>query len=111
MIDLLAGKNERRSVKLPSDFGESVYVLGPRARKLFPPDGARLADSCGAGLLGEPCLAYTLPDGVELITNFGRDTGMYDWMLSEVILGNRNTLLREGRIIGETSEMPMASSQ
>lgn len=54
---------------------------------------------CSMKLKGSPCWIYTLPDATVLVTNFGRDNGMADWFLTEVILGYRDALVARGNII------------
>ncbi len=98
VIDVIAGSHERRELDVPN----GPVVLGETGHVNYadPPQSV-LKDSCGAGLVGGPCEAYTLSDGTELIMNFGKDTGLADWALNEVIIGNRSALLQSGRIIGQ----------
>jgi hypothetical protein len=98
LIDVIAGEHERREIRAAGFYG----VLGETGHVNFEfsaTPNVTTDDSCGAGLIGSPCIAYTLPGGVELIANFGKDNGLSDWALSELILGNRNLLLASGRVI------------
>jgi len=96
LIDVLAGKAERRQIDAAGGggtLGESGHV------NFIEPSNAVQVDSCGAGIIGAPCLALTLTGGVELVANFGKDNGFADWALSELVLGNRDLLISSGRVI------------
>ena len=96
MVDVVGGPHEHRSLSLPNGeatLGETGHV------NYLPPPEATVKDECGAGLIGAPCEAYTLPGDLELVVNFGFNNGMADWGLSEAILGSRDDLLLSGRII------------
>jgi hypothetical protein len=98
LIDVIAGAHERREIKAAGFDG----VLGETGHVNFEfsaTSNVTSGDSCGAGLIGAPCIAYSLPGGVELIANFGKDNGLADWALSELVLGKRDLLLASGRVI------------
>ena len=98
LIDVLAGKNEKRSIDAPGGggiLGESGHI------NVVTPADATPGDWCGAGLIGSPCWAYVMPGGVELVTNFGKDNGLADWALTELILARRDVLLSSGRVIAQ----------
>lgn len=98
LIDEIAGAHELRDIKA-AGFGG---VLGESGHVNFEFSGQTqptINDSCGAGLVGSPCFAYTLPGGVELVANFGKDNGTADWALSELVLGDRDFLIASGRVI------------
>jgi len=98
LIDVLGGNHERRAIDAAGGGG----TLGETAHANFnPPKNAKIKDSCGAGLAGEPCVAYTLPKGVELVANFGKNTGLADWALTELVLSDRTLLLASGRVIAQ----------
>lgn len=98
LIDILASGHERRQIDAAGgrgNFGETGHA------NFIDPPNATQEDSCGAGLIGSPCFAYSLPGSVELVANFGEDNGFADWWLSEIVLGNRDLLLAAGRVIAE----------
>jgi hypothetical protein len=102
VINLLAGKNERRWVQLPSYDGEGYFMLGDTGHVNYaqPREATTNYDLCGEELKGSPCFAFTLPNGIELVANFGRDINQgADWALSEVILGNRAYLIQSGIVV------------
>jgi hypothetical protein len=99
-IDVFAGPHGRRDIELPSGSGTGVFELGETGHvNYYPyPSGATLSDRCGARFTGSPCEAFTLPGGLELVVNFGRDNGTADWAMSEVVLANREALIKRGVI-------------
>ena len=98
LIDVLGGSHEQRDIDAAGGGG----TLGETGHVNFvQPPNATVNDRCGAGLSGSPCIAYTLPGDVELVANFGKDTGLADWALSELILANRALLLKSGKVIGQ----------
>jgi hypothetical protein len=99
-IDVLAGPHERRDIELPSGSATGAFELGETSHvNYYPyPNGAVLNDRCGATLSGSPCEAFTLPNGLEFVINFGMDNGTADWAMSEVILASREALIKRGVI-------------
>jgi|SRR5579872_7481795 len=98
LIDVVAGKYEQRQIDAAGGSG----TLGETGHVNFiEPTNASGEDTCGPVFVGAPCVAYTLPGGVELVANFGEDNGMADWYLSELVLGSRDLMIASGRVIAE----------
>jgi hypothetical protein len=95
VIDVVAGEHEVRKVQLPGVEPHSTATLGETAHVNYvqPPE-ATFDVLCG-GYAGEPCESFKLSGGAALIVNFGKDSGLSDWFLSEVVLGNREAILKE----------------
>jgi hypothetical protein len=104
LIDVRVGKGETGRLQLPAEPPQtSIGLVGSSHINYNPPSEATHVDECGPSLKGMPCEALTLPQGAELIVNFGKDIGMMDGLVSEVILGNRDLLLQRGQIIRRIS--------
>jgi hypothetical protein len=98
LIDVIVGEHERRDIKA-AGFAGTLGETGHVNFEFTAPPNVTSDDLCGAGLIGSPCIAYTLPGGVELVANFGKDNGFADWALSELVLGDRDNLMASGRVI------------
>lgn len=100
-VDVRAGKDEVRELQIPGAVSGATATLGATGHvNYMQPQEAVDDDLCGS-LLGQ-CEAMRLNDGNELIVDFGKDNGMADWYMSEVILGNRNVLARLGVPLNST---------
>jgi hypothetical protein len=95
IIDVHAGKAEQRNILLP--YNVTIRFNDDTHMNFVPPPWSVPGDRCI--LKGSPCWAYIFPRGAELVANFGADSGFADWYLTEVILGERDALLRRGQHI------------
>jgi hypothetical protein len=88
LIEVVAGADEVRELQVPGYVPQYRTTLGATGHVNYePPPGATEDTALCAGLRGEPCEGFRLPDGSGLVVNFGKKIGhLADWSLSEVIL-------------------------
>jgi hypothetical protein len=100
VIDVLAGEKDKGLVQLPAEPPQLNAVFGETNHMAYDaPYDASQIDDCGSSLTGKPCWVFSLPGEVDLVVNFGKDSGFADGYLSEVILGKREALALSGQIL------------
>jgi hypothetical protein len=93
VIDVRAGAHEYRPIQLPGGYEPQRATLGATGHMNYAEPREATADTLCANLRGEPCESFLLPPNTALIVNFGKNCGLSDWSLSEIILANRDVLL------------------
>jgi hypothetical protein len=106
VLDLIARANYVGDMSVSSGGSKESLVFGTTTYKNFvPPKGVVRDELCSMRGFNPPCKSFHWPDGVELVTVFGRDwttDGWHllkergaesEWYLSEVVLAERDAFV------------------